>query len=522
MKTLKIYGPPGTGKTTRLLGLLQETVEQGYSPLDIAFLSHTNAAKDEAIARVMKAGGLKKDCEWFRTSHSAANRLTGLDRSAIWGSPEDWLALRREEGWTTRHSLLPEDNIDSAACALADGYEQAWTDIKSKVCPLEEGVTWLNQHGRNIKVSELRAFGLDYERCKDRRAKFDFPDMLKRFLEDDYEVPFKVLFLDEAQDFSRMQWMVVQKIAKSLDLMFIAGDDDQAIFTFNGADDDGFHRYPADEEIVLEKSWRCPEAIGRYADSIVARISDRKQKAVQWQPKTGGMYWPGGTIDGQNWNKYARGDETVMIVCRHRHRVNSRRVWLTKIGIPSTRDTRPDAWQGKDFDRIYTYLCLRYRQPCDGGRVARLLGFMGRGPESKRIYKQKGNISRDDLSGIDWETEIFGYLSSFVKPSKSDKKRDIVSRWANYRQFKITCGSGIFKTGPLVDVTTVHSAKGREADIVIIDNQCAVKVQQEQNRHPDEELRIAYVAVTRAKKEVHVISSPNPKAHMIGLSAYTP
>ena len=44
----KIFGPPGTGKTTFLLEKVKEHVKNGIKPEDIAFISYTNAAANEA------------------------------------------------------------------------------------------------------------------------------------------------------------------------------------------------------------------------------------------------------------------------------------------------------------------------------------------------------------------------------------------------------------------------------------------------------------------------------------------
>ena len=42
--------------------------------------------------------------------------------------------------------------------------------------------------------------------------------------------------VDEAQDLTPLQWDMVVKIAKGVDRVYIAGDDDQAIYEWNGAD----------------------------------------------------------------------------------------------------------------------------------------------------------------------------------------------------------------------------------------------------------------------------------------------
>ena len=71
-KTVKIYGPPGTGKTTTLLNKLDKLFARGIMPSDVAYLSFTNKAVNEAKHRAEKQ--FKKltdeDLKNFRTIHS--------------------------------------------------------------------------------------------------------------------------------------------------------------------------------------------------------------------------------------------------------------------------------------------------------------------------------------------------------------------------------------------------------------------------------------------------------------------
>ena len=53
-KTIKIFGPPGTGKTENLLKRVQRYLKKGYSPDEICYISFTNKAVDECVARVRK------------------------------------------------------------------------------------------------------------------------------------------------------------------------------------------------------------------------------------------------------------------------------------------------------------------------------------------------------------------------------------------------------------------------------------------------------------------------------------
>lgn len=90
----------------------------------------------------------------------------------------------------------------------------------------------------------------------------------------------KVIFVDEAQDLSLIQWAMLKKLIKDNDNpdVWIAGDDDQAIFGWAGADVNSFIAWPG-QEIPLTKSRRVPIDIQTKALDVISRVGiNRIQK----------------------------------------------------------------------------------------------------------------------------------------------------------------------------------------------------------------------------------------------------
>ena len=75
---------------------------------------------------------------------------------------------------------------------------------------------------------------------KEKRKIIDYTDMLVKCLEKKTFPKLRILFVDEAQDLSSLQWDMVRQMWKDTDKTYIAGDDDQAIFKWAGADVDHF------------------------------------------------------------------------------------------------------------------------------------------------------------------------------------------------------------------------------------------------------------------------------------------
>ena len=69
-----------------------------------------------------------------------------------------------------------------------------------------------------------------FEEYKSKREVLDFTDMLELFLQTSHIPQLDVVFIDEAQDLSKLQWSVARHAWSRAKNVYISGDDDQAIF----------------------------------------------------------------------------------------------------------------------------------------------------------------------------------------------------------------------------------------------------------------------------------------------------
>ena len=104
---------------------------------------------------------------------------------------------------------------------------------------------------------EFDQFSRSYAEYKKRNGLHDFTDMLTRFV-DKPNVPenIRIVIVDEAQDLSDLQWNVIFKVVEGarVDELIVAGDDDQAIYEWNGANVQQFMGMRKDEERILNQS----------------------------------------------------------------------------------------------------------------------------------------------------------------------------------------------------------------------------------------------------------------------------
>ena len=276
----RIFGPPGTGKTTTLLNMVDDTLSKGTNPNHIAFLAFTRKAANEAKERAAKRFKLDPDNDlfFFRTLHSLALSMTEITPEQVMSRPhfeelgkKIGMVLSKTSGQDDITEMQNHDhpilNIINLARLRKIGLREQYN--QSYIADDWNTVNYVNKC---------------YKEYKQHRNLYDFTDMLQVFVDEaDKCCPdFEVTFLDEAQDLSPLQWDIAHALDKKSKFMFAAGDDDQAIYRWAGADVDQFINLDGSSE-TLSQSYRVPKQIHRVAESIVYRIKHRYPK--KYQPK---------------------------------------------------------------------------------------------------------------------------------------------------------------------------------------------------------------------------------------------
>ena len=126
----------------------------------------------------------------------------------------------------------------------------------------------LKEHTQDVEFNKLKIIANELERYKKEYNLVDFNDMILNFIKSNASPNFDVVFIDEAQDLSLMQWDMVKTIWNRTADNYIAGDDDQAIFKWAGADVDSFITLQG-KFINLTQSYRIPAKIHEIAMKII-------------------------------------------------------------------------------------------------------------------------------------------------------------------------------------------------------------------------------------------------------------
>jgi superfamily I DNA/RNA helicase len=64
---------------------------------------------------------------------------------------------------------------------------------------------------------------------------------------------------------------------------------------------------------------------------------------------------------------------------------------------------------------------------------------------------------------------------------------------------------------PRIKLSTIHGAKGGESDHVVLLTDLSYKAEEAYHKNPDDERRVFYVGMTRAKKSLHIVRSQSER-----------
>jgi len=270
----KVIGPPGTGKTKTLLEKVIEYKNAG-TPLErIGYFAFTRKAAYEARDRFLEAFPelQKKDIKYFQTLHSLAFNYLGLKEENVM-QEEHYKAIGEECGLRIKYATYEKNEHNGIFTSNSEYLTLINLAGVKRINVLDQ--LDRNEHLGKIERDKLQIVEKHIEDYKQSYGLIDYNDMIKKFTAQQQSPSFEVIFVDEAQDLSLLQWDMLKLLQQNSKDVYIAGDDDQAIFGWAGADVQSFINFDA-VEIPLQQSKRVPQIIQQRAldrlDNIKVRI----------------------------------------------------------------------------------------------------------------------------------------------------------------------------------------------------------------------------------------------------------
>ena len=495
-----ILGPPGCGKTYTLIQKVKEKLSEGVMPHRIGVVSFTTKAIHEFISRACAEFNLTpKDFPHFRTLHATGYHGLGLQRTDVldkydYSKIGDMLGLV----FAGADSSSMDDGIQIPTM-LGSGSKYLQTIMRATY--REKDLDWEYNYtnDRSMVYAKLIQLDKQLKLYKQHTNKFDFADMIRVYVEQVEPPELDLLIVDEAQDLTPLQWSMAEKMAENSDEVIIAGDDDQAIHRWTSVDVNRFINCSPNVE-VLSQSYRLPRSVWSLARRISRRIPGRIEK--EFLPKDGDegqvtrvlSLW-GLPLHRGSWTIMARTNTFVDDISNQ----------LRDMGHYFSVKGRPSVSR----KAVETMIVWRELQEGKGIGISRLQEFYKSVPKAGLNPVVKRGSSKL-LEAADPETLLtyqelsknYGLICS-IDTDPMDVA-NLGDREKVYVRAIERRGESVYGE-PRIKLSTIHAMKGGEDENVAVytgsTKSCVL------SRHPEDEHRIFYVAVTRTKQNLYIIES---------------
>ncbi len=562
-RSVAVIAGPGAGKTRTLIARLRHLLdERGIAPEEITAVTFTNKAAEEMRARIEdesvvakgRPGRLSENRRGRRTSdiqigtfHAICSRFlqeAGLSFVVADEGLQMELAektLREFDGKEAPKKFLQELSKEKNGLYGND----AEPDDRKNPCMYQHYQKLLRQAG-----------ALDYD-----DLLLETMHLLEELPEDaPQRRPFSYLLIDEFQDVNPLQYRLVREWSRGGRELFVIGDPDQSIYGFRGCDPKVFSRLEEERPdlvtIRLEENYRCAPSILKAALGVISRNTGqaRRMKAMAGYAEHGECI-PGlpvrmvsaederreaifvakeitrqiGGIDmldtdqrGAGENRAVRGFSDMAVLYRTHRQAALLEKCLRQEGIPYLVAGREDFLQEREA-RAALYFFRHVLYPNEEAAEAlcrRLLGpVLGEGREEGiellvEKYRKKVRKSRPVKLLEEWGGD--------VRPENPDTMKKLTDMSVLYPTMEnflqtlsfgedgdVRRNGGRKFTADAVTLMTLHGSKGLEFPVVFLYGM-------DRGRFPlefgggdadmEEERRLCYVGMTRAREELILVS----------------
>ena len=490
-RTSKLLGPPGTGKTTYGLREVHTHLKSGTSPARIAYTAFTRKAAHEAVERaITQFSFTREDFPHFGTLHSLAFRLLELTPDRVMTKKHFQDLGERLGPYAFQGSYDENSERGHPDGELGDVCLHIHQLHRAMMVSLEEAWRLVQDHPTRygpprtgplpFHVVEYFSRGLEeYKRQHDLLDFTDFLDKCTSVLDVD------LFILDEAQDLTPQQWRFARQLGRTAKKVLVAADDDQALYPWAGADVELLLRLNG-ENLVLPVSHRLPRAVFNYLQGVASHIQRRLPK--HFSPRDGE-----GTVRILN-------NESEVSLLTGEWMLLARTNWLTGRLVTTARRAgvvyeHGGMWSNQDPTvlAVIAYEKLRRGETVIPA-MAKLVARYGKA----HIAAPQPHYS--------WEDFIWPFDG---KPYWMDALVDLGAEQREYIRSCLKNKESLTQPGR-VRISTIHQAKGGECDNVLVLGDMGRRVENSFWADMDAELRVWYVALSRAKENLFLVQSQRP------------
>jgi DNA helicase II / ATP-dependent DNA helicase PcrA len=549
-----ILAGAGSGKTRCLMYRIAYLIEErGVDPSNVLCVTFTNKSANEMKERIHELTG--QTLPWMGTFHSISSRILrkegyniGIEQGFVIYDTSDQEALIKEicgrlnidvKNFNPRSIL---GAISSAKNELMDPGEY-------------------NRLARGLFQETAAKVYSEYKKSLTDNNALDFDDLLMRVVElfeqspevlERYQQQFQYILIDEYQDTNRAQYRLVKMLGEKYKNICVVGDASQSIYSFRGADFRNivsFERdYPDSKVFNLEQNYRSTKNILDAAHAVISK--NRSHPILKlWTENDGGtntiVYEARDEVDEAKfiirmvekyqtlW--YGMRDFAVLYRTNAQSRVLEEE--FLRAGLPYRLVGGTRFYERKEIKDMLAYLRI-LANPKDKVSFKRVVNVPPRGIGPAQLKTNGPKVSgfeevlqelrmkaeeRTTIEIMDLVNGLTGYLrwlddgtpEAAARVENVKELRSVASEFPDLQNFLENVAlveqeqmpdRNVEDRNNAVTLMTMHAAKGLEFPVVFL-------VGLEEGIFPhsralmdmgemEEERRLAYVGITRAKKQL--------------------
>lgn len=547
---LLIVAGAGTGKTKTLTTRLIYLIERGVRPENICAITFTNKAAKEMIDRISKNISNKKNLKnlFIGTFHSLGAKILRLE-APILGRNKNFIIFDDKDSFSLIKSIIKKNNIKESAGFFYDKI----SEIKNfSSCPED----FLSEDDPKFKLA-VEIYKI-YEKELEKNNAFDFDDLIQKttfiFKQNlnilaKYQDRFKYILIDEYQDLNNVQYEMIKLLAGKSKNINVVGDDAQTIYSWRGSNIKiflSFERdWPRARVVFLEENYRSTSNILAASQSLISKNIYQYSKNL-WTRNSAGELIK--VIEAQNEEEEAfwvvtkieeiiKNKKYKSIGVLYRINAQSRAIEqaLNLKSIPYKIFGSIRFYERKEIKDILAGLRLIYNFS-DGLSLERLKKIFSQKTLSNFLEKIKNKNKETPLKLIDLFLKTTNYLNYLERNTSNFEERiqnieeliHFASSFSSLEEFLERIAllqphdQVIDKNKKsFLELMTIHLAKGLEFDCVFIlgasEGILPHRLSFGNIYELEEERRLMYVAMTRAKKELFISFYKQPSRFLFDI-----
>ncbi|ELZ87541.1 DNA helicase II / ATP-dependent DNA helicase PcrA [Haloferax elongans ATCC BAA-1513] len=556
----RLFGGPGSGKTTALLDKVEAILEQDDVTIrDILVVSYTRAAAAEVRERLaerldINPRSLKGNVS---TMHAKAYELLGLSRNDVVGEKDkqefcEEYGIEYEDEYggagrrTARSTTIGNKVIATSQWLqrtrrdVADWYDVPfqWNVEEVRLPPevdpnAQEGnkytPTWPSDDDRVDIPEAIRA----WRAYKGENGLVGFADMLERVKQRALVPNVDYLVIDEFQDITTLQYDAYLEWKPHMKGVLIAGDDDQVVYAWQGADPNLLLDAERDNDEVLPNSYRLPSNVLNVVNREIRHIDKRQEKDLKPRKEGGSVE----AVQNPSMLELARNirytveqrDGTIMLLFRARYQMFQFIDEFLPSGIPFSTLTDQRMWTDRLTQYVRAVEAMADDEPVDGLQARRLadmlqdsaFGTNDRDDLFDLIDERQEEEGVEDITELEFTPKEIKNFAPFAPDTSAAS--DMVRKVTSFQRKSIDAyfaGEYQGMDPSRVRVGTIHSAKGREADHVFMATDLTEKVVEQMAASvSDEELEARGIdEFTSSTSPVPLITDNERRVFYVGMS----